>query len=175
MLYVESSARPAVRRTLCVSVLVALSLLYNPFLAVSGSNFSLSVSHPGSYRASVASSELVRFRSTECVDHLVPAARVFSPLIAPDLSQPPSLPARATKVSIPADPLLSRSPWSRPPPAPVSLLRFDRRRLPPTKAAYSLGSWALGTSFSVSRPGLLPCACTFRFFHKSGFAVRPER
>jgi len=50
----------SVRHLLCL--LVALTFLYNPFLGASSSAPWPSISHPPSFRATVASSELLKFK-----------------------------------------------------------------------------------------------------------------
>ena len=49
------------KRDVWVCLLLAILLLYNPFLVALGSAAGLNVHHPASYRATVASSELQRF------------------------------------------------------------------------------------------------------------------
>jgi hypothetical protein len=46
-------------------LLLAISFLFNPFLAGSSSSFGSIVSHPSSFRATVASSELLKFAPKE--------------------------------------------------------------------------------------------------------------
>ena len=117
----HASSAPLVRRTFWVSLVLVLSLLYNPFFAASASCAGISVSHPASYRATVASSELLKFGTTECADHLVVADQVQACVVILVLPKtPPSAPAN-THVAVPVDPLLSNHLWSRPPPAVRSL------------------------------------------------------
>lgn len=117
----HSSGALLTRRTFWVSLILVLSLLYNPFLAASVSCPGTSVSHPASYRATVASSELLKFGTTECADHLVVAGEVQTCVVILVLPQTPPAAPTKTDVAAPADPLLSNHLWSRPPPAVRSL------------------------------------------------------
>jgi len=54
---------PQVRSCLCL--VLAISFLFNPFLAVASSSFGTSVTHLPSFRATVASSELLKFTPQE--------------------------------------------------------------------------------------------------------------
>ena len=100
-----------------VSLLLALLFLYNPYQSFALSSGGLGVSHRASYRATVGSSELQHFASTErrtmedVGDHVIfelfvffsTPTGTFSPRPA---EHPPSVPQ-----------VLSASLWFRPPPA----------------------------------------------------------
>src|SRR5450432_2795492 len=73
------------RGWLCL--LLAVSCLFNPFLAVSSSSFGTTVSHLPSFRATVASSELLKFAPKEsfrefgvCDCNVPSACDFFAPL-----------------------------------------------------------------------------------------------
>jgi hypothetical protein len=62
----QSGHRPfEVRLRPCLCLVVALLVLYNPFLAVASSSGTLSINHTPSYRATIASSELQHFSPTD--------------------------------------------------------------------------------------------------------------
>jgi hypothetical protein len=59
-----------IQRSGWLCLLLAISFLFNPFLAASSSSFGTTVSHLPSFRATVASSELLKFAPKEKVDEL---------------------------------------------------------------------------------------------------------
>jgi hypothetical protein len=105
------------KRDVWVGRLLAILLLYNPFLVALGSAAGLNVHHPASYRATVASSELQRFVSASGQDlfgfadsaptrffHLLPVLSELNVLsVAPQINT--------------ARRFLCASLWFRPPPA----------------------------------------------------------
>lgn len=58
-------------------LLLPLLLLCNPFLAMSGSSGALSLCHPPSFRAGVASSELLKFKNPESHEGITIAELAF--------------------------------------------------------------------------------------------------
>lgn len=109
----------AKRRHALVCLLLPLMLLCNPFLAAPGSsNGALSLHHPPSYRATVASSELLKFRNPEGLDltafaacDLSHAFALLTPPLRASLQQ-----SVANECLPPPDQFLSGNLWFRPPP-----------------------------------------------------------
>ena len=98
--------------------LLSLLLLYNPFLVTTESSGALSLRHPPSYRATVASSELQKFKSQESREDIAIADRDLLErfaLLLPQLR--PSAKYCDTEARRPADRFLSGNLWFRPPPA----------------------------------------------------------
>jgi hypothetical protein len=99
-------------------LLLPLLLLCNPFSAKSESSGALSLRHPPSYRATVASSELQKFERQESREAIAIADRDLLggfALLLPQLQ--PSAEYGDTEVPRPADRFLSGNLWFRPPPA----------------------------------------------------------
>jgi hypothetical protein len=104
------------RDWLCL--LVAVTFLYNPFLAASLSSNGLSVCHLPSFRATVAHSELLKFKPKELNDRLAApecdfrAQAVLSPVYV-------SAPTQSSNVGepIPTQDFVVGNLWFRPPPA----------------------------------------------------------
>lgn len=100
-----------------VCLLLVLSFLFNPFLITQASGGGLSVRHPASYRATVASSELEQYASLGGLDtHWVVVPSFIKALaIFPDAHLYASVtiaPERLTPL-----PLFCQGLWFRPPPA----------------------------------------------------------
>ncbi len=104
------------RGWLCL--LLAITFLYNPFLAASSWNSGQSVSHLPSFRATVASSELLRFKPKE----------KFESLSAPELEV-----VRTSIVSVP-EPNAIREIVEAPEPTALQVFREGNLwfRLPPS-------------------------------------------
>jgi len=101
-----------------VCLLLVCSFLYNPFLASEHYSAALTVRHPASYRATVASDEFLKFKTGGNHDSLVAPILLllafFFPLQAPQGAGNfrPHL-----EVALLPDSLLSADLWFRPPPA----------------------------------------------------------
>jgi hypothetical protein len=110
--------RGAAKRHVWVCLLLPALLLCNPFLAASDSPGPLAIHHPPSYRATVASSELQKFKNPEShepmvvVDH--DALEAFSVLLPRWHSSAECLDTEAPFLP---DQFLSGNLWFRPPPA----------------------------------------------------------
>jgi len=105
------------KRQVWVCLLLAILLLYNPFLVALGSAACLNIHHTASYRATVASSELQQFASAPGQDLLgfADSAPVQSLLLLPVLSELNILPISLQFNT--AQRFLCASLWFRPPPA----------------------------------------------------------
>lgn len=101
-----------------VCLLLPILLLCNPFLATSESSGGLAIHHPPSYRATVASPELLKFKNTESREAIVlvhcDLLEAFT-LLQPELRQ--SARQCNTEDPLPPDQFLSGNLWFRPPPA----------------------------------------------------------
>jgi hypothetical protein len=110
--------RGAAKRHVWVCLLLPALLLCNPFLAASDSPGPLAIYHPPSYRATVASSELQKFKNPESHEPIViadhNAVEAFS-LPLPRLHY--SAECLDTEASSLPDQFLSGNLWFRPPPA----------------------------------------------------------
>jgi hypothetical protein len=98
-----------------VCLLLALFLLYNPFLTAPRTAGGLEVRHPVSHRATVGASELQHFTNTisqELIDFDVPAV---TPFLLPALSKRNFL--RASSEAHTPQKFLCASLFFRPPPA----------------------------------------------------------
>lgn len=101
-----------------VCLLLACSFVYNPFLASEHYSAVLSVHHLPSYRATVASDELLKFKSGGNHDPL--AAPILLRLTFLFLLQAPQGAGNSMpypEVALLPDVLLSADLWFRPPPA----------------------------------------------------------
>jgi hypothetical protein len=109
---------PLVRKRAWVCLLLAITFVYNPFLISSITSGSLSLRHPPSYRATVASPELLRFRNPENLE----TAPILDPAVVEHFnSLKPRLQSfgRAREIDVHFTlPALAQSGnlWSRPPP-----------------------------------------------------------
>jgi hypothetical protein len=99
-------------------LLLSVLFLYNPFLATQGSSGALAVGHRQSYRATVASSELLRFGNPEsnfvisiADGDLFSAITIFEPQLQSFAG------LRNSEDAQPGEQLLSGNLWFRPPPA----------------------------------------------------------
>jgi len=104
------------RAWLCL--LLSFLFLYNPYLAAQGPSDALSVGHPPSYRATVASSELLKFENPESQKAI---AIADGDLLETATLLEPQLQTFAghldAEVLPPADQFLSGNLWFRPPPS----------------------------------------------------------
>lgn len=110
--------RAVTKKHAWMCLLLPLLLLCNPFLATSESSGALSLCHAPSYRATVASSELLKFKSPESREAIAIADRDFLEgftLVQPKLQ--PSAGYGDTEALFPPDQFLSGNLWFRPPPA----------------------------------------------------------
>src|SRR5215475_143292 len=107
------------RNWLCL--LLAITFLYNPFLGVSSSFLGQSVNHLPSFRETVASSELLKFKPQESqqIVEAVTIAEVALPLLASLLLPQPSPFALRDDSSepVPTQYFSIGNLWFRPPPA----------------------------------------------------------
>jgi hypothetical protein len=110
--------RGGAKRHVWVCLLLPVLLLCNPFLAISDSSGTLAIHHPPSYRATVASSELLKFKNPESHEAIVIADHV---VLEPFSLVPPQLHSSAeyldTESLFLPDQFLSGNLWFRPPPA----------------------------------------------------------
>ena len=100
-----------------ICLLLPLLLLCNPFLAMSESSGALSLSHPPSYRAGVASSELLKFKNPESHEGIAVAELAFWEGYTP--LKPTLQPCEGygdTETLLPPVRFLSGNLWFRPPP-----------------------------------------------------------
>jgi hypothetical protein len=100
-----------------VCLLLAFFFLYNPFLALPHAPGKISVSHPPSYRATIAHSELSQFLSTKQIPSAAKAVYTVVAFIVL-LAAPQSIRAPRVTVAVLWDeqPLLCGNVWFRPPP-----------------------------------------------------------
>jgi hypothetical protein len=105
----------SVRHLLCL--LLALTFLYNPFLGATPSAKYPSVSHPPSFRATVASSELLKFKPKEQGEIQVVQHQDFA-LPAVAVASDSNNPVRFAIAGAPSlvQHLPSGNLWFRPPP-----------------------------------------------------------
>jgi hypothetical protein len=110
---------PVPRRSwLCL--VLAISFLFNPFWAISASSFGTIVSHLPSFRATVASSELLKFAPQQKIgEHASPecALPCWFGLSALTPDTPAQLKLTETQNSAAASLAPSGNVWFRPPPA----------------------------------------------------------
>jgi hypothetical protein len=108
----------SVRKYVWVCLLLPLLFLCNPFQSAPGLNGSLSLLHPPSYRATVASSELLKFKNPDHPDTSTFADCEESEGFLPTRLEPQSAEPRVSADEfLPAGLLLSGNVWFRPPPA----------------------------------------------------------
>jgi hypothetical protein len=108
--------RTSTRKYVWVCLLLPLLFLCNPFLSTPASASGLSLLHPPSYRATVASSELLKFKNPDHLDASTIADCKES--VGFQLFQPqPSAPRVTAEELLPAVHSLSGNVWFRPPPA----------------------------------------------------------
>ena len=112
----SADTHSAMSRPVFVCLLLGLLFLFNPFLLTPECASGPSLLHPPSYRATVASAELLKFQSpdnlsasvfTDCKEvegFLLPQPQTSTPRINAEELLPPSR-------------LLSSNVWYRPPPA----------------------------------------------------------
>ena len=112
----SGSAQPlSARHLLCL--LLALTFLYNPFLGAASSVHYPSVSHPPSFRATVASSELLKFLPKQDVEVLAVqevAVVLLALVITPNLDSSARLEVTDTPIFVRHLPVGNL--WFRPPP-----------------------------------------------------------
>jgi hypothetical protein len=99
-------------------LLLPLLFLYDPFLTTAAPSGGLSVSHHASYRATVASSELLKCRNSDGHNPVAVADGGPFKVLALLLPHPqPSVRYDNPENPSPADRFLSGNLWFRPPPA----------------------------------------------------------
>jgi hypothetical protein len=97
-------------------LLLAITFLYNPFLAASAAPLGRSVSHLPSFRATVASSELLKFKPQEVIDAVTIAEVELSSLVSLPAPQRSPLVLRDSSEPVPTQCFIAGSLWFRPPP-----------------------------------------------------------
>jgi hypothetical protein len=107
-----------IHRRAWVCLLLSVLFLYNPFLATQGSSGALSVGHPPSYRATVASPELLKFENSKNPTVIAIADIDLSAtfILIPPLPRPPAGYGDG-EILHATDQFLSGKLWFRPPPA----------------------------------------------------------
>jgi hypothetical protein len=112
----SASARAAVSKQILVCLVLALLFFFNPFLLTPESARGLSLLHPPSYRATVASAELLKFKNPDNPDaSTIADCKEIKRFL---LFQPQtSAPRVSAEELLPAGHLLSGNVWFRPPPA----------------------------------------------------------
>jgi hypothetical protein len=107
-----------IHRRAWVCLLLSVLFLYNPFLAMQGSSGVLSVGHPPSYRATVASSELLKFENSKNSTAIAIEDVDLSATFILIQAQPrPPAGHGDTEILHATDQFLSGKLWFRPPPA----------------------------------------------------------
>lgn len=104
-----------------ICLLLPLLFLHNPFLVAPNSSSTLELQHPPSYRATIASSELLKFKNPEGLESIVLRSLTFVDwefLKAAILAQPHTSFAQPGDLEDLLHPqqLPSSSLWFRPPP-----------------------------------------------------------
>ena len=108
--------RTSARKHMWLCLLLPLLFLCNPFLSTAGYNGNLSLLHPPSYRATVASAELLKFKNPDNLSASATAdCQAFVGFLLPQPQM--SLPRVSAEEFLPADFLFSGNVWFRPPPA----------------------------------------------------------
>lgn len=102
-------------------LLLPLFFLHNPFLAAPNSSDKLSLQHPPSYRATIASAELLKFKNPEglesiALESITVLDRFFSGAILAELRTEFARNGD-NEALLPHEQVLSSSLWFRPPPA----------------------------------------------------------
>jgi hypothetical protein len=113
----RDETRSVAKSRVWLCLLLPLLLLYDPFLTTAGPSSSVSVSHHASYRATVASSELLKFRNSD--GHELIAVADLGLLEALTLLKPhlhPSARYENPEDPSPPDRFISGNLWVRPPP-----------------------------------------------------------
>jgi hypothetical protein len=107
-----------------ICLLLPILFLHNPFLAAPDSPGTLALQHPPSYRATIASSELLKFKNPEGLESillksigLVHRDFLSSIILAPAPPDTRLGHAGDNEDLLPREQVLSRSLWFRPPPA----------------------------------------------------------
>jgi hypothetical protein len=99
-------------------LLLSLLFLYNPYLAVQGPSGALSVGHRPSYRATVASSELLKFENPESREAVaIPAGDLSEEFVLLQAQLQTFAGHHNTEVLPIVDQFLSGNLWFRPPPS----------------------------------------------------------
>jgi len=107
----------AAKRHAWVCLLLPVLLLCNPFLATPESSGILAVHHRPSYRATVASAELLKFKNSESREAIAIAdLDLFEAFTLPRPQMERSAGHGETEDLRPADQFLSGDLWFRPPP-----------------------------------------------------------
>jgi len=100
-------------------VLLAGLFLYNPFLAIGTYSGGLTVCHPASYRATIASSEVEQFQKPNSYSIMLLPSVTDAQVLVPQLAANISAPRRYVEENVAPTPQtgFSSSLWFRPPPA----------------------------------------------------------
>lgn len=110
--------RTFTRKRVWVCLLLPLLFLCNPFLMTPESASGLSLLHPPSYRATVASSELLRFKNPDnLAASTIADCKEFEGFFLVQPHPQPSGIRVNTEVLLPTSHFLSGNLWFRPPPA----------------------------------------------------------
>jgi hypothetical protein len=105
-------------RQVFVCLLLALLFFFNPFFLPPESASGLSLLHPPSYRATVASAELLKFKNPENLNaSTIADCEEIEGFLPSQQEQQTSETRVSADEPLPADLLLSGNVWFRPPPA----------------------------------------------------------
>lgn len=112
---VGDSALTGKHRSVCF--LLPLVLLCNPFTVTSNCSGKADIHHMPSYRATIASAELLKAKNPEGLDGIAIPASEFGPTFANELSSlTDPLEPLHDRTLLPSDRLPSGNLWFRPPP-----------------------------------------------------------
>jgi hypothetical protein len=111
---VQHGNREPRRTLLCITLVIAL--LYNPFLTVLSSSLNISVQHPVSYRATLASSEFQRCTLETQKPHIPALLAVFFFFVAGFVRSDEISFVQPSDSIVPHSNAASHGIWFRPPP-----------------------------------------------------------